>query len=54
MVDFPRVTQLSGLNQNSQTGLSDHCARKKLQFCFFFFSKQEVRDGGRVGQDERR
>lgn len=37
MVDFPRVTQLSGLNQNSQTGLSDHCARKKLQFFFFFF-----------------
>ena len=31
MVDLPRVTQLSSLNQNSQTGLSDHCARKKLQ-----------------------
>ena len=49
MVDFPRVTQLSGLNQNSQTGLSDHCARKKLQFFFFFSSKQEVRDGGGGG-----
>lgn len=52
MVDLPRVTQLSSLNQNSQTGLSDHCARKKLQFFFFFFSKQEVRDGGGGGEQD--